>query len=119
MISLPFHVRFNQPAYAAKRKAGNKRRVSRLETCTSKPVGFPPLVSHKKGKIRGMQVMKMPLVVRWCTRHAGTLGRLTCHVFQAAKPDCLIESNAGILRLVVLFVNSFFVYRCQSRKFAF
>lgn len=49
----------------------------------------------------------MPLVVRWCARHAGTLGRLVCRVVQAAKPDCLIESNAGILRPVVGFVKCF------------
>ncbi|WP_314341675.1 hypothetical protein [Simonsiella muelleri] len=54
-----------------------------------------------------MQTVKMPLVVRWCARHAGTLGRLVCRVVQAAKPDCLIESNAVILRPVVGFVKCF------------
>ncbi|WP_034294973.1 hypothetical protein [Alysiella crassa] len=54
-----------------------------------------------------MQTVKMPLVVRWCARHAGTLGRLVCSVVQAVKPDCLIESNAVILRPVVGFVKCF------------
>ncbi|WP_277073905.1 hypothetical protein [Simonsiella muelleri] len=56
-----------------------------------------------------MQTVKMPLVVRWCARHARTLGRLVCRVVQAVKPDCLIENNASILRPVVGFVKWFFM----------